>query len=136
MASLDESAFPLHPKLVQMLSVWLEELDPNAPLFPKLAKRRTWQMAKKDLERVGIPYENEDGIADVHAAGRHSHITELLRIGVSLVEAKELARHSDVRMTMRYTHIGLEDQARAVSKLSWECSGSAPGAKGAFGSIT
>ena len=30
---------------------------------------------------------------------------------------RELARHSDIRMTMRYTHIGLEDQARAVAAI-------------------
>jgi site-specific recombinase XerD len=72
-------------------------------------------MVKKDLERVGIAYETEEGIADFHAAGRHTHITELLRNGASLPEAKELARHSDVSMTMRYTHIGLNDQAKAVA---------------------
>jgi hypothetical protein len=37
--------------------------------------------------------------------------------GASLVEARELARHSDIRMTMRYTHIGLDDQARAVAAI-------------------
>ena len=41
----------------------------------------------------------------------------LLKSGVSLVEAKELARHSYGRMTMRYTHIGLADQAVAVNRL-------------------
>ena len=74
-------------------------------------------MVKKDLERVGIAYETEEGIADFHAAGRHTHITELLRNGASLPEAKELARHSDVSMTMKYTHIGLSDQAKAVANL-------------------
>lgn len=75
-------------------------------------------MVKKDLERIGIPYENEDGIADFHAAGRHTHITELLRNGATLPEAKELARHSDIKMTMKYTHIGIGDQAKAVGNLS------------------
>src|SRR5262245_47177860 len=74
-------------------------------------------MVKKDLERVGIPYENEHGVADFHAAGRHTHITELLRNGATLPEAKELARHSDIKTTMRYTHIGLDDQAKAIAKL-------------------
>ena len=46
-----------------------------------------------------------------------SDITELLRNGASLPEARELARHSDIRMTMKYTHIGIEDQARAASRL-------------------
>jgi hypothetical protein len=108
---------PLHPALVAMLRVWLAGKGPTEIVFPKLEKRRTWLMVKKDLERVGIAYENEDGIADFHAAGRHTHITELLRNGVTLPEAKNLARHTDVKMTMRYTHIGIEDQARAVASL-------------------
>ena len=61
-----------------------------------------------------------DSTADFHAAGRHTHITELLRNGVSIPEARELARHSDVRQTMKYTHIGIEDQAKALSKLPWQ----------------
>jgi hypothetical protein len=36
-----------------------------------------------------------------------------------LSEAKELARHSDIKMTMRYTHIGMEDQAKAIRNLPW-----------------
>ena len=59
----------------------------------------------------------KDGVADFHAAGRHTYITELLRNGTSLVEARELARHADVKMTMNYTHIGLEDRAKAVQNL-------------------
>src|SRR5690606_35188193 len=70
---------------------------------------------------VGIPYETPDGIADFHAAGRHTHITELLRNGATLPEAKELARHTDVKMTMRYTHIGIEDQARALRGIPVPC---------------
>ena len=73
-------------------------------------------MIKKDLEAAGIAYETVDGIADFHAAGRHTYITQLLRSGVSVPEAKELARHSDVNMTMRYTHIGIDDQAEALAR--------------------
>ncbi len=109
---------PLHPDLTKMLRNWLADLDPHEFLFPKLAKRRTWLMVKLDLERAGIAYETDEGIADFHAAGRHTYITELLRSGATVPEARELARHSDVNMTMRYTHIGLQDQARAVAALS------------------
>lgn len=112
---------PLHPELVAMLKRWLDGLGPAEPLFPKLAKRRTWLMVRRDLERAGIPYETAEGIADFHAAGRHTHITELLRNGASLPEAKELARHADVKMTMRYTHIGISDQARALLTLPMPC---------------
>jgi integrase len=112
-----KDVLPLHPELVGELRKWLVGMKPNEKLFPLLERKKTWFMVRKDLERVGIPYENEDGIADFHAAGRHTHITELLRNGTSLVAAKELARHSDVNMTMKYTHIGIADQAKAVANL-------------------
>ena len=75
---------PLHPELVLMLRDWFSGLEPNEYLFPRLARRRTWLMVKKDLERVGIPYKTSDGYADFHAAGRHTHITELFRSGASI----------------------------------------------------
>ncbi len=112
-----KDVLPLHPDLVELLRDWLKGLTPCEKLFPRLEHRKTWLMVKKDLERAGIAYENEEGIADFHAAGRHTHITELLRNGATLPEAKELARHSDINMTMRYTHIGIGDQARAVANL-------------------
>ncbi len=110
---------PLHPDLVDLLRVWLPEYSEGEPLFPGLARKKCYKMVKHDLERVGIPYETKDGIADFHAAGRHSYITELLRSDVSLVDARALARHSDIKMTIQYTHIGMDDQARAVTKLPW-----------------
>lgn len=112
-----KDTLPLHADLVGEVRSWLAGLAPDEPLFPLLGQRKAYKMIQRDLEEAGIPYETEEGIADFHAAGRHTHITELLRSGVSLVEAKELARHSDVRMTMKYTHIGLEDQAKAVNRL-------------------
>lgn len=114
-----KDTLPLHPALVGMLKVWLAGLSVDEPLFPLLDKRRTWLMVKLDLERVQIPYLTSDGVADFHAAGRHTHITELLRNGASLPEARELARNSDIRTTMKYTHIGIDDQAKAVSQLPW-----------------
>ena len=140
-----KDVLPLHADLASRLPVWLDGMAPDEKLFPKLERRRTWLMVKKDLERADIPYRDKKGrVADFHAAGRHTHITELLRNGASVPEAKELARHSDVRMTMKYTHIGLADQAKAIAKLpageSWlhyGCiSGHAHGHKGSSGGTT
>ena len=108
---------PLHPQLLVELKQWLDELEPGERLFPGFEKKKAWLMVKKDLERVGIAYRNEQGVADFHAAGRHSYITGLVRSGAKLADARELARHRDIRMTMRYTHIGLDDQAAALSAL-------------------
>jgi site-specific recombinase XerD len=108
---------PLHPELVLMLREWLKGVTTTEKLFPLLDRKKVWFMVKKDLERAGIEYETQDGIADFHAAGRHSYITGLVRGGATLVQAKELARHSDVRMTMRYTHVGMDDKAKALNSL-------------------
>jgi hypothetical protein len=40
-----------------------------------------------------------------------------MRNGTPIVIARELARHSDINTTMRYTHIGLEDQAKGIENL-------------------
>jgi hypothetical protein len=100
-----------------MLGDWLQGYVPTETLFPLLAKLEGSVMVKNDLERIGIAYENEVGIAVFHAAGRHNHITELLRNGTSLPAATELARYSDVKMTMKYTHIGIADQAEQAANL-------------------
>jgi hypothetical protein len=76
------------------------------PLFPH-----------KDLERTGIPYETKAKTIDFHASGRRSDVTGLPYNGANITEAKELARHADVRMTMRHTHIGLDDQAATLAGL-------------------
>lgn len=89
-----KDVLPLHPELAAMLQNWLKPMKRGEKLFPRLAQRKTHVMVQKDLERVGIPYRNEDGVADFHASGRHTYITELLRNGASLAEAKELARHA------------------------------------------
>jgi hypothetical protein len=57
-------------------------------------------------------------VADFHAL-RHTFITELVRAGVAPKDAKELARHSTITLTMdRYAHVGIRDTAAAVAKLN------------------
>jgi integrase len=109
---------PLHPELVALLRSWLMGLNRDDFLFPRFARKKAWLMVKKDLEGTGIPYIDESGrVADFHSAGRHSYITGLIKSGASVTEARELARHTDIRMTMRYTHIGIGDQAAALAGL-------------------
>jgi site-specific recombinase XerD len=96
---------------------WVHDMDSDELLFPRAGPKKTWRMVKEDVERVGNPYETPEDIADFHAAGRHSHVAGLLRNGATLVEAKELTRHADVRITMKYAHIDLEDQTAALAGL-------------------
>lgn len=46
---------------------------------------------------------------------------------MSLPEAQKLARHTDITMTMKYTHIGMEDRAKAIQLLACQWNGSASG---------
>ena len=112
-----KDVLPLHPQLVELLRIWLKDMPVDQPLFPGLARKKLSNMVRLDLALAGIPYKTIDGIADFHAAGRHTYITQLIRSGAPLPTAMELARHSDVKMTMRYTHIGIDDQADALKKL-------------------
>jgi len=112
-----KDTLPIHPELMALLKEWLPTLKADEHLFPRIERRRSWRMVRRDLERIGIPYENEEGVADFHAAGRHSYVTGLLLNGVGLVQAKELARHSDVKMTMRYAHVGLAEQTKSLKSL-------------------
>ncbi len=91
----------MHPELVALVREWTTGLEPDEPLFPRLARKKTYTMVQKDLERAGIPYETHEGLADFHAAGRHSHITGLVASGASIIEAKELAPHADIRQTAK-----------------------------------
>ena len=136
-----EDTVPLHPDLVGQLRPWLASFDPSALLWPgKWAKQFTAAaMLRKDLEAARsawiqegrteaercereasdfLAYKDRDGgTADFHAL-RHTFITNLVKAGVQPKDAKELARHSTIMLTMdRYAHVGIQDTAAAVARL-------------------
>ncbi len=138
---------PLHPDLTATLRSWLAGKGGGALLWPgKRAKQFTAaKMLKIDLAaaranwigEVGTDEERDareqsdflayedaaGGKADFHAL-RHKFITELVKAGVQPKDAKELARHSTITLTMdRYAHVTLKDTAAAVSKLTGPMAG-------------
>jgi len=90
-----------------------ELLFPAMPIADRLAK-----MLRKDLLPAGIPYCDGSGrYADFHAL-RHTFITNLARSGVHPKQAMDLARHSNINLTMaRYSHTLLKDRAEALKGL-------------------
>lgn len=119
------AAIPLHSVVVERFQAWLSskgEIDPDAPLFDLKTRgghwRRTGDMMKADLQRAGLPYQDESGAyADFHA-NRHTFITNLGRAGVPLTMAQKLARHSDPKLTASvYTHLEVGDQAAVIQSL-------------------
>ena len=129
---------PLHADLAANLQDWLAhrsnaESDTravlplkgrheaaDAPLWPGpwAENRHGAEMLRHDLDATGIPYRNGDGrVFDFHSL-RHQFISMLAAAGVHPKTAQELARHSDINLTMqRYTHVRLNDLTAAVSSL-------------------
>jgi integrase len=108
----------LRPDLAKLLGEYITPKEPGCPLWPG-----TWvdigaEMVRLDLAAAGIPYADERGLLyDFHAL-RHEFITGLVTAGVSPKAAQDLARHSDIRLTMNvYTHLGLHDRAAALERL-------------------
>jgi len=65
-----------------------------------------------------LKYIDSEGRYAVFHSNRHTFITNLSLAGVAPRDAQELARHSDVRLTMNvHSHIGLDDKAKAIWKL-------------------
>ena len=75
-------------------------------------------MIKKDLKTAGIAEKDDaDRIVDFHSL-RHTFISLLALNNVHPKTAQELARHSDINLTMNcYTHTLLEERASAVAKI-------------------
>ncbi len=113
----EEAELPMHPQLVELMEEWLPDAKSQEPLLPRFAKKKAWLMVKKDLERIGIPYNTKDGTADYHAIGRCSYITQLLVNGVPIHQAMKLARHNSIEMTQRYAKVSQDEAVAALRKL-------------------
>jgi hypothetical protein len=71
----------------------------------------------KDYAVAGIPKtDDRDRTVDVHCL-RHSFATWIGKSGVSPKDAQRLMRHSDVNLTMRYTHGTAEAESKALDAL-------------------
>ena len=133
---------PLHPDLIAELRPWLAVKPLEEPLWPgqwaknneagdiirrdlKIARvawigeARTPEEQQKRESSDFLTYRDSEGrVADFHSL-RHRFITELVKAGVAPKDAKELARHSTITLTMdRYAHVGIRDTAAAVARLS------------------
>src|SRR5207248_10508863 len=109
---------PLPPDVAAALRGYLEGRPAGEPVWPGSWADDAADMLRIDLEAAGIPFADAEGrVADFHSL-RHSYITLLQRSGVHPKLAQELARHSDIRLTMNvYTHAHLHDLAGAVEGL-------------------
>ncbi len=113
-----EQPRPLHPELVAELQKLkaVGKLKPEDLVFPDGVP--SMDEIREDFEAAKIPLKDERGhVVDFHAL-RTTYITRLQRAGVSPREAMELARHSDMRLTMKtYTDVAQLPLAATVRGL-------------------
>jgi len=63
-------------------------------------------MAQKNPDHAGIFYETHEGMADFHAAGRRSHITEDRNWDASrIVSAPSFRYHFELFLEQRESHL-------------------------------
>jgi Phage integrase family len=113
-----EQPRPLHPELVAELQKLKAagKLKPEDLVFPERVP--PMKVIRADFKAAGIHLTDERGHrVDFHAL-RTTYITRLQRAGVPPREAMELARHSDMRLTMKtYTDVAQLPLAETVRKL-------------------
>jgi integrase len=136
---------PLHPELARRLDDWLDDRE---ELFPGTWHHRAAEMIKADMDAARVKwlqeapdevtrsewdrsdflrYETSEGTADFHSL-RHRFITNLASSGVHPHEAKALARHSTITLTMDVyaRHIDLAEKSSALSRLGDHAGNVAP----------
>jgi len=98
-----ERIVPFGPPAAEALTVWLQQLAPEGPLFlnrfhKRLSNRSAWRIVRE----AGTV----NGIADLHPhALRHSCATHLLGSGADLRAIQEQLGHASLSTTQRYTHV-------------------------------
>ena len=112
------ASLPLRADMAVKLAAFTATKLPTAAVFARLDKFNAARIVRIDLKAAGIPYTDESGnVFDFHAL-RHQFISNLAAAGVHPKTAQELARHSDIKLTMsRYTHIFRGELDKAVDLL-------------------
>ena len=110
-----KDVLPLHPELVAMLPRWLKGLAAGQK-FSLLARRKAARMVKKDLKRTASPTRQKRGLPISMRRAGIAHHGAIPQRGVA-AGSKRTGPTLGIKTTLRYTHIGIKDQARAVAAI-------------------
>lgn len=106
---------PISDKLMEVI----QKLIPKIYSSDELIFSNTWKgvYTKTYISKKFKHFVRKAGLNDVlhfHCL-RHTFITKLLQNNVSIVKAQKLAGHSNIKTTLIYTHLNIEDLRSAVN---------------------
>ncbi len=104
---------PLNDEAMAELRGWKAQSQDNGLVFPGRNGKRfdninnSWQKLLKDSDIVNFRWHDL----------RHTFASRLVMAGVDLNTVRELLGHADIKMTLRYAHLGPQVKRAAVAKL-------------------
>jgi len=109
----------LPDKLAGTIKKYLAGKEPTETAFNMPSVSMAAIMIKKDLAAAKIAYRDESGRdIDFHSL-RHTFCSNLALAGVHPTVAQQLARHADIKITMKYyTHVLHESKVKAIDSVS------------------
>ena len=113
-----DAVLPLHQALVEALKPWIADRPKGQPLWGGRWNQMAASLIRRDLRLCGGSYRDEDGkVFDFHSL-RSQFITGLARAGVHPAQARRLARHSSITLTMNhYTHVAVEELRDSLASV-------------------
>jgi integrase len=106
---------PVPRDITPVLKRYLVSREASDKVWGSSWHDQAYKMVKSDLVEAKIPHKTAEGIFDFHAL-RHTYISLLATSQLQPKMVQDLARHSDIRLTMsRYAHTVREQRSKAVS---------------------
>jgi len=109
----------LTDNLAGIIKKYLVGKEPIETAFNMPSVSMATIMIKKDLKAAGIEYRDAAGRdIDFHSL-RMTFCSNLALAGVHPTVAQQLARHTDIKITMKYyTHVLHESKVKAIDSVS------------------
>lgn len=108
------------PELHHILIDYLRErplYGENVPEF--LCSRRTGPLSEATLRRIFLRLQRVAGFAFSPHVLRHSFVTHMLKSGIPLQVARDLAGHNDIGTTMGYLKVFDDEKREQMKKLRY-----------------
>ncbi len=120
---------PIHPKVREIIisKIKFQKIKDEDPIIIPLTSKERYTFAKSNGNKFTTDYVSKQFKKACRAAGisedihfhslRHGAITKMLMNGAALPAVQRIAGHSDIKITMGYTHPDLQSLRDAVERL-------------------